>query len=342
MPEIHQALHGYMGGHRLLAASTSLSKDVGHVMVVMSDLSGPPHEQFADGYLTGYSLPADGIYVLARTWSATEISRPGCVWTHSLIFEAVQLANSDDLEMLLGVFRRPAGKQFDSYARPFQLPNGASTFELSKEALLPLITALYSQPLPVLLPTAPTEALEHTVVAVWQHQWPRLRRSFCFCTGALADRSEATGTLFDLQLVPPDRLRRIERDTEYATVGADTSSENAAPTTAQRDLLYLADDIASRSGAGLRKFLTEFGADVAAGRSAYLLLVRAYLSVTTAGHIGDAVDALQSLGPNEAQRLRQAVFGEERPDFALTEYEKIEFLSIAGQVRSSQYAAPSV
>jgi len=76
---VHQTLHGYSAGHRLIAGSVTLSSAEARMMQVMSALSGPGVKPPASGYLTGYLLDGSGRYVLARTWAASEMSRPGCV-----------------------------------------------------------------------------------------------------------------------------------------------------------------------------------------------------------------------------------------------------------------------
>lgn len=80
---LHQTLHGYSDGHRLISSSLSLAGQDARTMQVMSDLSGPGVKPGVDGYLTGHPLEGVGKYVLARTWAAPEMPRPGCVWTHS-------------------------------------------------------------------------------------------------------------------------------------------------------------------------------------------------------------------------------------------------------------------
>ncbi|MGH8667450.1 MAG: hypothetical protein ACREUX_24610, partial [Burkholderiales bacterium] len=56
-------------------------------VLVLSDIASSGLRIASDGYLTGYPLPDSGYYALARTWSATEIKRPGAVWTHTLLIE---------------------------------------------------------------------------------------------------------------------------------------------------------------------------------------------------------------------------------------------------------------
>ena len=83
---INQALHGYSNGHRLLCASIKLNDNDVKKMTILSDLSGNEFVNGFEKYYTGYKL-CDGKIVLACTWYANEMSRPGCVWTHSLIIE---------------------------------------------------------------------------------------------------------------------------------------------------------------------------------------------------------------------------------------------------------------
>ena len=105
--EFHQALHGYSEGHRLLASSTSLAAIDTRTMLVLSDLSGPGASIGDEGYLTGYPLPDAGLYALARTWLATEMPRPGCVWTHTILIDFADLASLSSPAVLLRLFIKP-------------------------------------------------------------------------------------------------------------------------------------------------------------------------------------------------------------------------------------------
>src|SRR5258707_1067785 len=61
----------------------------------------------------------------------------------------------------------------------------------------------------VLIVVAPGFEAERSVLAIWEQQWPRLKRSFRFCTLAYADRS-FQGASFDLQVLPPEeRSQRV-------------------------------------------------------------------------------------------------------------------------------------
>ena len=45
------------------------------------------HKSFVD-YYTGYPLENGEKYVIAKTWYAYEMKRPGCVWTHSIVLHS--------------------------------------------------------------------------------------------------------------------------------------------------------------------------------------------------------------------------------------------------------------
>ncbi len=77
-------------------------------MLVLSDASGSSTRIPTDGYLTGYALFGAGKHVLARTWSAPEMSRPGCVWTNSLLIDFADLARLASADKLVDRFMRPS------------------------------------------------------------------------------------------------------------------------------------------------------------------------------------------------------------------------------------------
>src|SRR5689334_13568298 len=89
--ELHQCLHGYSDGHRLLACSTTLTEEAQAALLVLTDLpDGVPSSGFQP-FLTGYPLQGTSFFALARTWAAPELPRPGCVWTHTLLIPFPEL-----------------------------------------------------------------------------------------------------------------------------------------------------------------------------------------------------------------------------------------------------------
>ena len=106
---IHQTLHGYSNGHHLLESSVLLSDDSKRRMDILSDLSGTDAIDGFSFYYSGYLLENEELVVLAKTWYAPEMSRPGCVWTHSLLIpiQAMTFCASN-IDVLITEFKRPS------------------------------------------------------------------------------------------------------------------------------------------------------------------------------------------------------------------------------------------
>lgn len=124
--KIEQLLHGYDNGHRLLAGSVLLknSTDMDNV-ATLSDWS----EYVAPGggessYVTAYPLQESGYYVIAKTWYADEMKRPGCVWTHSLLVPLEALNGLDDFRRIGKLFKRPSiDDGYDEYSHTINYDN---------------------------------------------------------------------------------------------------------------------------------------------------------------------------------------------------------------------------
>ncbi len=115
---IQQAIHGYDQGHRMLESSINLTCDEDiRLMNTLSDWSGASlHKD--DSYITFYPLIQSHYYVIAKTWYAEELTRPGCVWTHSLLIEDNDLKNIRSFNEVLLYFRRPRGNDMQLYSTP--------------------------------------------------------------------------------------------------------------------------------------------------------------------------------------------------------------------------------
>lgn len=120
--KIDQTLHGYYKGHGLLASSiSSLTSDDLSKMSVLSDWTGyHVKDGGEDAYITTYPL-SDKQYVFAKTWYASEMNRPGCVWTHSFIINLEMLDKEFDFRQLYTYFRRPLNLNVSSYSEPLNI-----------------------------------------------------------------------------------------------------------------------------------------------------------------------------------------------------------------------------
>lgn len=116
---IHQALHGYSQGHNRLGCSSKLSASDDDCMKMLSDWS-----EYTDGednsYITAYPLQDSSFYVVAKTWYAKEMHRPGCVWTHSLLIDINALSEDFDFRCLSNLFRKPVEGDYAFYNSPIE------------------------------------------------------------------------------------------------------------------------------------------------------------------------------------------------------------------------------
>lgn len=287
---IQQSLHGYTDGHRLISASMQLPAGDAKTVLVLSDSSGGFGWSEDSGYLTGYPLREFGCFALARTWQAPEMSRPGCVWTHTLFIDFSDLANLGSLDALLALFRRPTSSKPSStdYAEPLVMERGGepklSIIEPDESTWCrQLLSAIYEYPKDKIIAVIPPFDPEPLVLALWSQQWPRLRRSFCFCTSTTMDRSNSQ-LQFDLQLVPARdrgvalRFPQSRNLTEIVPTIAPWIDDAIADLFKPRDSL-------------LRSFLFRVGSEIPIGRAAFPALVSFHRLLTDADSQPEAVDA---------------------------------------------------
>jgi hypothetical protein len=214
---LHQALHGYSEGHRLLDSSIPIPDDLKRLMQRMSDLSGTSVVNGFQEYVTGYPLASLDAYALAKTWYAPEMSRPGCVWTHTFIIPASVMARITSLDTIRPLFRRPDGRSIrDAYATPLILGSEPSIREDEPESdlrvkMLAFMSGHYSRELrPLVIPAANSDEYTEMILAAWSQKWPALRMSFTFCTGSLSARMFENRPL-DVQCVPIVVTRQVSR-----------------------------------------------------------------------------------------------------------------------------------
>lgn len=262
---IHQAIHGYRDGHRLLSSSLPLSADSARAMLVLSDMSGPAMQPGFDEYLTGYPLPGADFFVFAKTWYAPEMQRPGCVWTHSLLISREHVSQVSTARLLASLWRphleggesaatAPIVLDAESPATP--MPDGFG----DKVVAAALVGAVLGQARPVIVAVDTAAQLEPVFLRLWEELWPAAKSRFAFCTGALMPRSVA-GALMDLQAVPRAIPSSQFRKSAGAALVLDLRA--AAAPEAWVDLVL---DGATRGDAAFRSWLeSAAGADATRG-----------------------------------------------------------------------------
>lgn len=366
---IHQVLHGYDDGHRLLRSSLELPNEARREMLVLSDLSGQRDIRGFQTYVTGYGLQDSSLYVLARTWPAPEMKRPGCVWTHSLLLDFSDLARQKHLghmRALFSLWNRPEqSRDWAPYAKPVTFDIDGSntlyptTWEVDTLAASFVLSGLYEHPnAPVLVAARDSEQYQDLVLQVWLQQWPRLRRSFTFCTGASSCRFVYSKP-FDLQIVPQASLSTLRREVPNAClVEVPELGEGVAPQASQARWLRCAVEDLRAASPQPREFLRLFGSNTSRPRARFAPLAdiferikdtnNALLSNDNEG--GDALLLLVEAvahhfpKPMQAARLKLAAFGVVSPNevLAAPEEQMLEALALSPDHGAFDAAALSI
>ena len=119
---IEQTLHGYNKGHGLLASSFPMKPtEDSSLMAYLSDWTGYRDESEEDSYMTFYPLEQGKKYAFAKTWYASEMERPGCVWTHTLIVDLDDMDRNFDFRALKDYFHRPQIDDYEEYSKKIEI-----------------------------------------------------------------------------------------------------------------------------------------------------------------------------------------------------------------------------
>ncbi len=321
---IHQCLHGYSEGHDLLASSLALSKEQRTRLAQLTDLSGPAPVQGFDGYLSGFPL-SGGVYVLARTWYATELPRPGCVWTHSLLLGGEDLTDSN-VVALSRLHRRPTVSEgFADYRAGIELiEDSVAPSTLLPSELKRVLDAVYGDSESRICISSDTSSeFEPVCLAIWNQQWPSLRAAFAFTTGMLG-RGQWP---FDLQVVPTKNRRQFHRRDGFALIDASDALENGWAQACADDAVGIPSSF--------RSFLWTSGRYVANSRRAFRRLCELYLILQNTVSRTRARAAYDFLAASASDAggvgLAAVVFGGQTTGDYLNEVDSLECVALDDQ-----------
>lgn len=344
--EIHQFLHGYSDGHRLIESSVKLPSELARLMLKMSDLSGSSVVSGFERYLTGYPLESINAYALAMTWYASEMPRPGCVWTHTITLPVQTLATISSLVSLTKLFRRPNRgflksdyaetvfferspvqvKAFDDDRR-FPHPDSLDV-EVLKGQLGAIFSAYYGSPKfsPVVLVARDSDEFSGAIFALWSQQWPLLRQKFLFCTGSLSGRS-FDGRIFDIQCSPPTAAKDVAREAAAETLRVEPILMPPNGNTCPPNLQSAVDDAVLPNGGAFRTFLWA-SVDDSADREDVSYFARIYDAVTTSQNVNAVIHLVAESfpEPNSGARLKKLLFGNDRPDVMARNFQDRDIL----------------
>jgi hypothetical protein len=344
--EIHQFLHGYSDGHRLIEGSVKLPSELARLMLKMSDLSGSSVVSGFERYLTGYPLESINAYALAMTWYASEMPRPGCVWTHTITLPVQTLATISSLGSLTKLFRRPkrgflksdyaetisferSPVQVNAFDDDMRFPHPDSLdVEVLKGQLGAIFSAYYGSPKfsPVVLVARDSDEFSGAIFALWSQQWPRLRQRFLFCTGSLSGRS-FDGRTFDIQCSPPTAVKDVAREAAAEPLRVEPILIPPDGNTYPPDLVSAVDDAVLPNGGGFRTFLWA-SVDDRADREDVSYFAKIFDAVNTSQKVNAVIHLVAESfpEPNRGARLKQLLFGNDRPDFVARNFQDRDIL----------------
>jgi hypothetical protein len=334
--EVHQFLHGYSDGHRLIEGSVKLPSGLARLMLKMSDLSGSSVVSGFERYITGYPLESINAYALAMTWYASEMPRPGCVWTHTITLPVQTLATISALVSLTRVFRRPKrGFLKSDYAEtisfersPVQVNALEEDAEVPRGQLGSIFSAYYGSPnfSPVVLVARDSDEFSEAIFALWSQQWPRLRQKFLFCTGSLSGRS-FDGRTFDIQCSPPTAAKDVAREAVAEPLRVEPILIPPDGNTRPPDLESAVDDAVLPNGGAFRTFLWA-SVDDSADRRDVSYFAKIYDVVTTSQSVNAVIHLVAESfpEPNRGTRLKQLLFGNDRLDFVARNFQDRDIL----------------
>jgi hypothetical protein len=204
---VHQQLHGYRGGHQLLASSLALGRQDQDLIDRLSDLSGPlsPGQEFGP-YITTYALSSGDFYVVARTWQDKTATRAGCVLTRSLLVPMTNWLNAPSMPFLLDALC-PVDKQRPIVSDLMVVDDQRPLAPVRDSRTTELVEALFleaRQPI-VMFDIDSADAI---IARLLTALWPSIRRQFSTCGFALAPRS-VDGRPFDFLVASSDARVRF-------------------------------------------------------------------------------------------------------------------------------------
>jgi len=308
--EINQTLHGYQNGHQLLTSSAELSLVEKKILLFQSDLSGSNIDEGFDSYLTGYPISEVGLYAFAKTWYAKEMKRPGCVWTHTLLIKFSDLGKIPDFNLLEHLFNRPVLNEYHTFSSKIdisveKLIADASMEDIKlDEPVKGMLEALYIETdKAAIVPAKNSEEYKKVVLDIWSDQWPRLRRSFTFCTGSLSNRMLEDKN-YDFQVVPQKNLSTIERKAKNIFISHHSSDQ-------VDDLIKILNKFSKNER---RKFLWTYGADIEGERKNYVPLLKVFETIKKPNaDLKEIAARIEEFFPDKTQArlLKSKLFGKE-------------------------------
>lgn len=209
MIQLHQMLHGYKLGHNYIQGSIVLpsSHDMDKI-ATLSDWSEYVGVDNMRDYITAYPLDESPYYVVAKTWYADEMRRPGCVWTHSLLIHKYELSKITDFCNLLYIFEVPLKENYESYSKPRAFVEDAKEAEthlseIGENRAADLYESLLSSSPSFIMSEFPSYQCQELFLSLLNYLPSEILMNKSFCSGTAAPRAY-DGKYLSLQFVTHD------------------------------------------------------------------------------------------------------------------------------------------
>lgn len=197
MITLHQMLHGYKLGHNYIQGSIVLPST--HDMDKIATLSDWSEYVGIDNerdYITAYPLDESPYYVIAKTWYADAMPRPGCVWTHSILIHQDDLVKISDFCNLFYLFEAPIAEKeyFDIYATPLAFVEEApeasvNLSQISEYRVAEVYERMLSNTPEFLLSEFSTRESQELLLSLLNYLPIEILRKKSFCSGSASPRS---------------------------------------------------------------------------------------------------------------------------------------------------------
>lgn len=211
MIKLHQMLHGYKLGHNYIQGSIVLPST--HDMDKIATLSDWSEYVGVDGmrdYITAYPLDESPYYVVAKTWYADSMRRPGCVWTHSLLIHKDDLGKISDFCNLLYLFLVPVSENenFGIYSSPLAFVEDAKEAEpqlspLGEKKVAEVYESMLSDKPMFILNEFTSQQSQELLLSLLNYVPLEILKNKSICSGTAAPRAYE-GQYLSLQFVTHD------------------------------------------------------------------------------------------------------------------------------------------
>lgn len=316
--KIEQILHGYKDGHELLASSISLSAKDARYMRIQSDISG--NLSLEDCYVKGYPLLEEKFYVIATTWYAPEMKRPGCVWTHSLLIPFESLFKIHNFKYIIrNLFLRPdTDKVFSSYNKSLDIednllvnmnPEIQFLSSIINQTLYNIFFSYFATDKPIIAQYSKDSDFEEYILSLWNTLPYNQKNSFSFTIGT-TELTKLNGDVNpDIQILKSSNNRQLIKSSIFKVI----PNLNNKEVSINEDILFLSR-LSEKIPASYSAFLQNFSKDVSGGKQQSLSICKFYKLLTDKNIKISETEIIKLLGesftsPTEARKLKFSLIG---------------------------------